>query len=149
MFHVLFLGLGVCMLDVYYTERWYSIYPAQGCSQLRRAYIPRLLGDPGSCLVCPFFSFCLAHEDSFTLARWRFHSPEARCLRPPSASILELLAPCSGASDLLTSKRGALDVTAGMCLTTGLSLHLAETSTAGSLVVPVPCDGAPEVPAPS
>jgi hypothetical protein len=51
-------------------------------------------------------------------------------------------------SELLALKREALGVTTGRCLTTGSSLLLAETSTVGSLIVPVPLDGSPELQAP-
>jgi hypothetical protein len=54
-------------------------------------------------LTLAFFSFCPAHPDSFVFAGWSLTTPEAGCLRSsPSAGVLELLAPCSGVSELLT-----------------------------------------------
>jgi hypothetical protein len=62
--------------------------------------------------------------------------------------MLELIASCSGVSELLTPERRVLDVTSGRFLTTGLFLSLAETSTAGLLVAPAPLDDPPELSAP-
>jgi hypothetical protein len=89
-----------------------------------------------------FFSSPLAHSDSFVLNRWSLSIPEARCLRP--TGMLELLAPCTGVSELPTPEGRVLNVTSGGFLTAGSSLPLAETSTASFLVAPVPLDGAPE-----
>jgi hypothetical protein len=86
-------------------------------------------------LALAFFSFHLAHPDSFVFARWSLPTPEARCFRPsPSAGMLELLAHCSGVSELLIPGKGVLDVTSGRFRATGSSLPLAQTSTAGSQV---------------
>jgi hypothetical protein len=72
--------------------------------------------------------YIVAHPDSVVFARWNLPISEARCLRRSSAGVLELLAP----------ERKVLDVTADRCPTTGSSLPLAETSTAGLLVAPQP-----------
>jgi hypothetical protein len=55
----------------------------------------------------------------------------------PSGGLLELLAPCSGVSELLD-----LGIITGRCLTTSSALSLAESVTAGSLVVSASCNGA-------
>jgi hypothetical protein len=79
-------------------------------------------------------------------ARWSLPVSEAKCLRlPSSADVLELLAPYSGVPELLPTKVQILGVIAGRCLTTSLSLLLAATSTAGSLLVPLPHDGVTEL----
>jgi hypothetical protein len=131
-------------------HRGTALWPlhSQGFSLLRHAYIPWLLSVPGSCLSCPFFVFQSIHLDSFVSARWNLPTPEARCLRSPSAGVLELLASCNGVSELLTPKREVLSVTSSRFLTIISSLPLAETSTAGSLVASVPLNGVPELPGP-
>lgn len=99
-------------------------------------------------LALAFSSSCLAHPDSFVLATWS--NPEAICLRSsPSASVLEVPAPCSDMAELLTLERGFLDHTVGTFFPTGhpclwfksqqliLQLHIAPrwcTQTAGPLL---------------
>jgi hypothetical protein len=100
-------------------------------------------------LALAFLSFRLSHPDNFVFARWSLHTPYAKCIGlSPSAGVLQLLAAFSGMSELLAPEREALGITIGKCLTTGSSMLLAETSTAGLLIVPVPLDSSPELPAP-
>jgi hypothetical protein len=83
---------------------------------------------PGSCLACP----C------------RFQHPPCTSrlgvacllLKLDVSGALEMLPPCSYVSVLLTRKRRVLCINSSRFLTTGLSLSLTESSTAGSLVVP-------------
>jgi hypothetical protein len=56
---------------------------------------------------------------------------------PPCGGMLELLAPCSGVSELLD-----LGIITVSCYTTSLSLTMAESSTADLVVVPASCNGA-------
>jgi hypothetical protein len=56
------------------------------------------------------------------------------------------LASYTGMPELLAPKRELFDITAGRCLTSSLLLPLAETSTIGSLVEPVPLHGASVLP---
>jgi hypothetical protein len=101
-------------------------------------------------LPLTFFSFRLAHPDSAFFARRSPPTPETLCPNAsPAACVLEVLAPCSGMSVLLTLKRVVFVFISDRVRTAGSSLSLAEISTAGSLVATGLLDGAPELPAPS
>jgi hypothetical protein len=94
------------------------------------------------------FTSYLAHPDNGSFAKLGPPTPETRCPRPsPSVGMLEILAPCSDMSVLLTPKRRVLGLISGRFLTTGLSLPLAEISTAGLLVATGPLNGTQELPA--
>jgi hypothetical protein len=96
-----------------------------------------------------FFSLHLAEPDKAFFARRNPPAPETRSPRSSLAlGVLELLAPCSGMSELLIPKRGVLSLTSGRFLANGSSLSLAEISTAGSLVAAGPLNGVPELPVP-
>jgi hypothetical protein len=95
-----------------------------------------------------FFSFHLAHQDNAFFARWIPPTPETWYPNSPTAGKPEILAPCSGVSVLLTSKREVPGFTSGRFLTTRLSLPLAEITAAGLLVAAGPLNGAPELSAP-
>jgi hypothetical protein len=75
-------------------------------------------------------------------------TPKARYLRLSSVGMLDLLAPCSGISELLAPERRVLDVTLNNLLTTDSSLSLAEISSVRLSVASAPLGVVFEIPVP-
>jgi hypothetical protein len=98
-----------CWSDPFHRHSTLRPWPHRGPSwvftQLEHAYDPWLLHVPDFCLACPcVFQLPASRRFFFTFARCRLPAPEARCPRPsPLGGVIELLASCSGVSELLTS----------------------------------------------
>jgi hypothetical protein len=129
---------------------WPHRCPSQGFPLLGCSLVPWLLCAPSSSLVLPFlFNFLLTHSGNLVFAGWSLPTPETTCCRfSSSAGMLELLAPCSSMPELQVAKKEILEVSAGRCPTTGVSLPLADPSTTGLPMAPAPHYSALKPPTP-
>jgi hypothetical protein len=100
-------------------------------------------------LFLALFSFHLAEPDKAFFARRSPPTPDTNCHRSSlDVGVLELLASCSGMSELLTLKKGVFCLTSGRFPTIGSSLPLAEISAAFLMVATGTLNSELELPAP-